>query len=138
MGNIQKIGRSRVSSVLEPAVEPNGPGLHFMDSSSAAAEMVTLCGAAGSVVHYFPTGQGNVIGNPVVPVIKLSGNPLTLETMSEHIDVDVTGILRVEVNLDQAADAALKVLERTANGRLTAAESLRHDEFVLTKLYRSA
>jgi len=138
MGNIQKIGRCKVNSVLAPAVEPKGPGLHFMDSSSAAAEMVTLCGAAGSVVHYFPTGQGNVIGNPIVPVIKLSGNPLTLETMSEHIDVDVTGILRMEMNLDQAADAALKVLERTANGRLTSAESLRHDEFVLTKLYRSA
>ena len=26
--------------------------------------MVTLCAAAGSVVHYFTTGQGNVIGNP--------------------------------------------------------------------------
>jgi len=138
MGNIQKIGRCTVKSVLAPAVEPKGPGLHFMDSSSAAAEMVTLCGAAGSVVHFFPTGQGNVIGNPSVPVIKLSGNPLTLETMSEHIDVDVTGILRMEMNLDQAADAALKVLERTVNGRLTAAEALRHDEFVLTKLYRSA
>jgi len=138
MGNIQKIGRCKVRSVLAPAMEPKGPGLHFMDSSSAAAEMVTLCGAAGSVVHYFPTGQGNVVGNPIVPVIKLSGNPLTLETMSEHIDVDVTGILRMEMNLDQAADAALKVLERTVNGRLTAAEALRHDEFVLTKLYRSA
>jgi (2R)-sulfolactate sulfo-lyase subunit beta len=138
MGNIQKIGRCMVQSALEPAVEPKGPGLHFMDSSSAAAEMVTLCGAGGSVVHYFPTGQGNVIGNPIVPVIKLSGNPLTLETMSEHIDVDVTGILRMEMNLDQAADAALKVLERTVNGRLTAAEALRHDEFVMTKLYRSA
>jgi (2R)-sulfolactate sulfo-lyase subunit beta len=138
MGNIQKIGRCKVNSVLAPATEPKEPGLHFMDSSSAAAEMVTLCGAAGSVVHYFPTGQGNVIGNPIVPVIKLSGNPLTLETMSEHIDVDVTGILKMEMNLDQAADAALKVLERTANGRLTAAEALRHDEFVLTKLYRSA
>jgi (2R)-sulfolactate sulfo-lyase subunit beta len=109
-----------------------------MDSSSAAAEMVTLCAAAGSVVHYFPTGQGNVIGNPICPVIKLSGNPVTLATMSEHIDVDVTGILRLEMNLDQAADAALKVLESTINGRLTAAETLRHDEFVLTKLYRSA
>jgi (2R)-sulfolactate sulfo-lyase subunit beta len=138
MGNIQKIGRCRIQSVLEPAVEPKGPGVHFMDSSSAAAEMVTLCAAAGSVVHYFPTGQGNVIGNPVCPVIKLSGNPLTVETMSEHIDVDVTGILRMEMNLDQAADAALKMLESTINGRLTAAETLRHDEFVLTKLYRSA
>ncbi len=138
MGNIQKIGRCKVQSALEPAVEPAGPGLHFMDSSSAAAEMVTLCGAGGSVVHYFPTGQGNVIGNPIVPVIKLSGNPLTLQTMSEHIDLDLTGILRMEMNLDQAADAALKILERTINGRLTAAEALRHDEYVLTKLYRSA
>jgi (2R)-sulfolactate sulfo-lyase subunit beta len=138
MGNIQKIGRCQVQSALEPAVEPRGAGLHFMDSSSAAAEMVTLCGAAGSVVHYFPTGQGNVIGNPIVPVIKLSGNPLTLATMSEHIDVDLTGILRMEMNLDQAADEAMRVLESTINGRLTAAEALRHDEFVLTKLYRSA
>jgi len=109
-----------------------------MDSSSAAAEMVTLCAAGGSVAHFFPTGQGNIIGNPVIPVIKLSGNPLTVRTMSEHIDVDVTGILRLEMNLDQAADALLKMLERTINGRLTAAETLRHDEFVLTKLYRSA
>ncbi len=138
MGNIQKIGRCKVQSALEPAVEPKGPGLHFMDSSSAAAEMITLCGAGGSVVHYFPTGQGNVIGNPIVPVIKLSGNPLTLETMSEHIDVDLTGMLRVEMNLDQAADLALKVLQDTINGKFTAAEGLRHDEFVITKLYRSA
>jgi (2R)-sulfolactate sulfo-lyase subunit beta len=138
MGNIQKIGRLKVRTVLEPAVEPKKPGLHFMDSSSAAAEMVTLCAAAGSVVHYFPTGQGNIIGNPVIPVIKLSGNPITLKTMSEHIDVDITGILRLEMNLDQAADVALKVLQSTINGRLTSAEALRHDEFVLTKLYRSA
>jgi (2R)-sulfolactate sulfo-lyase subunit beta len=138
MGNIQKIGRCRIQSVLEPAEEPQGPGLHFMDSSSAAAEMVTLCAAAGSVVHFFPTGQGNVIGNPVVPVIKLCANPLTVSTMTEHIDVDLTGLLRIEMNLDQAADRAMEMLERTINGRLTAAETLRHNEYVITKLYRSA
>jgi len=138
LGNIQKIGRCKVTSVLKPAEEPKRPGLHFMDSSSAAAEMVTLCAAAGSVVHFFPTGQGNVIGNPILPVIKLSGNPLTVSTMAEHIDVDLTGILRMEMNLDQAADAALTCLQQTCRGRLTAAEALRHDEFVLTKLYRSA
>lgn len=138
LGNIQKMGRCTVQSVLEPAMEPTGPGLHFMDSSSAAAEMVTLCAAAGSVVHFFPTGQGNVIGNPILPVIKLCANPLTVATMSEHIDVDLTGLLRVELNLDEAADRALAVLEQTIRGRLTSAEALRHDEFVLTKLYRSA
>jgi (2R)-sulfolactate sulfo-lyase subunit beta len=138
LGNIQKAGRCAIVDFLEPAHEPRKPGLSFMDSSSAAAEMVTLCAAAGSVVHFFPTGQGNVIGNPVIPVIKLSANPLTVATMSEHIDVDLSAMLRIEMNLDQAADAALQVLERTINGRLTSAEVLRHNEFVLTKLYRSA
>jgi (2R)-sulfolactate sulfo-lyase subunit beta len=66
LGNIQKIGRKcLVDGVLDKAEMPTGPGLWFMDSSSAAAEMVTLCAASGYVVHFFPTGQGNVIGNPI-------------------------------------------------------------------------
>jgi len=109
-----------------------------MDSSSAAAEMVTLAAAAGFVVHFFPTGQGNVIGNPILPVIKLSANPRTVHTMSEHIDVDVSGLLQRQLNFDQAGDKLLEMMFRTCNGRLTAAETLGHREFVLTKLYRSA
>jgi (2R)-sulfolactate sulfo-lyase subunit beta len=104
----------------------------------AAAEMVTLCAAAGSVLHFFTTGQGNIIGNPIIPVMKICANPLTVETMAEHIDVDLTGMLRLELNLDQVADKILDVMAHTVNGRLTAAEALRHNEFVLTKLYRSA
>jgi (2R)-sulfolactate sulfo-lyase subunit beta len=138
MGNIEKMGRNPVVSVLKPAEAPKEPGLHFMDSSSAAAEMVTLCAAGGSVLHLFTTGQGNIIGNPIIPVMKLCANPLTVETMAEHIDVDLSGILRLELTLDQAADKALEAMAHTVNGRLTAAEALRHNEFVLTKLYRSA
>ncbi|HUP95477.1 MAG TPA: UxaA family hydrolase, partial [Burkholderiales bacterium] len=64
LGNIQKIGKKcKVVGVLDKAEVPTSPGLWFMDSSSAAAEMVTLCAASGYVVHLFPTGQGNVIGN---------------------------------------------------------------------------
>jgi (2R)-sulfolactate sulfo-lyase subunit beta len=132
------MGRCTVRSVLKPAEEPCGPGLHFMDSSSAAAEMVTHCCAAGAVLHLFTTGQGNIIGNLIEPVMKLLANPLTIQTMSEHIDVDLSGILRLDMTLDQAADATMEVMAHTINGRLTAAEALRHDEFVITKLYRSA
>jgi len=139
LGNIQKIGRKcMVDGVLDKAEEPTGPGLWFMDSSSAAAEMVTLCAASGYVVHFFPTGQGNVIGNPVLPVIKLCANPRTVRTMGEHIDVDVSGLLRREMTPDQAGDALIDCMFRTANGRLTAAEALGHREFVLTRLYESA
>ena len=139
LGNIQKIGRKcLVDGVLDKGEMPTGPGLWFMDSSSAAAEMVTLCAAAGYVVHFFPTGQGNVIGNPILPVIKLCANPRTVKLMSEHIDVDVSGLLRREMSPDDAGDKLLECMFRTANGRLTAAEALGHREFVLTRLYESA
>jgi (2R)-sulfolactate sulfo-lyase subunit beta len=139
LGNIQKIGKKcKVIGVIDKAEAPTGPGLWFMDSSSAAAEMVTLLAAAGYVVHLFPTGQGNVIGNPILPVIKLSANPRTVRTMSEHIDHDCSGLLQRQKNLDQTGDELLDVMLRTCNGRLTAAEALGHREFVLTRLYESA
>jgi len=139
LGNIQKIGRKcLVDGVIDKAEAPTYPGLWFMDSSSAAAEMVTLCAASGYTVHFFPTGQGNVIGNPILPVIKICANPKTVRTMGEHVDVDVSGLLRKEMNPDQAGDALLECMFRTANGRLTAAEALGHREFVLTRLFESA
>lgn len=139
LGNIQKIGRKApVIGCLDKAESPTGPGLWFMDSSSAAAEMVTLAAAAGFVVHFFPTGQGNVIGNPILPVIKLSANPRTVRTMSEHIDVDVTGLLQREYDLNAAGDKLLEMMVRTCNGRNTSAEALGHREFVMTRLYESA
>src|SRR5260221_1229667 len=139
LGNIQKIGKKcMVDGVLDKAEVPSGPGLWFMDSSSAAAEMVTLCAASAYTVHFFPTGQGNVIGNPLLPVIKICANPRTVRLMPEHIDVDVSGITRREINMDQAGDKLLEMMFRTANGRLTAAEALGHREFVLTRLYESA
>jgi (2R)-sulfolactate sulfo-lyase subunit beta len=139
-GNFQKIGKkARFIDVLKPAEMPaKGPGLYYMDTSSAAAECVTLQAAAGFVVHLFPTGQGNVIGNPIEPVIKLTANPKTARTMSEHIDLDVSGLLRREMTMDEAGDLLIDITLRTCNGRLTCAEALGHREFVMTKLYQSA
>jgi (2R)-sulfolactate sulfo-lyase subunit beta len=139
LGNIEKTGTKAVLGVLEPAEAPlNGRGLYFMDSSSAAAEHITLMCAGGAVLHMFPTGQGNIVGHPVEPVIKLTGNPHTAQTMMEHIDLDVSGLLTRELTLERAGEQLLDLLVRTANGRLTCAESLGHREFVLTRLYQSA
>jgi (2R)-sulfolactate sulfo-lyase subunit beta len=139
-GNLVKIGKQTAFvDVLGPAEAPaKGAGLYFMDTSSAAAECVTLQCAAGFAVHMFTTGQGNIVVNPIESVIKLTANPRTARTMSEHIDLDVSGILRREMDLDQAGEALIDMLVRTCNGRLTAAEVLGHRDFVLTKLYRSA
>ncbi len=139
LGNIEKTGTKQVVGVLDRAEAPqNGGGLYFMDSSSAAAEHITLMCAGGAVMHLFPTGQGNVVGNPVEPVIKVTGNPKTAASMSEHIDLDVSGLLSRELTLDDAGRQLLDVCIRTARGRLTCAETLGHREFVLTRLFPSA
>ena len=138
MGNIVKTGTAPVVGALAPAEAPTRQGLHFMDTSSAAAECVTLMTAAGGVVNLFPTGQGNVIGNPIQPVVKITANPKTAASMPDHMDVDCSDMLTQGKSVEEAGDELIEIVERTINGRLTAAESLGHREFTITKLYRSA
>ncbi len=137
-GNVQKAGSRPVTGVLDYAEEPKNKGLNYMNTSSAAAEAVTLFAASGAVVHIFTTGQGNIIGNPIEPVIKISANPNTVRTMNEHIDLDVSGLLRFEYDLKEAGRMLHDLTLKTASGRLTANEILKHYEFAPTKLYISA
>jgi len=137
-GNVAKIGLAFIDGVLESAEPPPGKGLWFMNTSSAAAEVLTLFAAAGSVVSVVPTGQGNIIGSPLMPVVKLTANPQTARTMAEHIDLDVSGLLTREISPDQAADLVMDFVRRVAGGRWTASEVLKHHEFVPVKLFRSA
>ena len=138
LGNITKAGKTPIIGVLGPCEEPTAPGRYFMDSSSAAAECITVMMAAGATLHVFITGQGNIVGNPIEPVIKMSANPNTCINMSEHIDVNISGVLSREINMEQAADKVMECVIKTARGRLTDAEALNHKEFVLTRLYPSA
>ena len=79
-----------------------------------------------------------VVGNPLMPVIKLTANPEVAASMPEHIDVDVSGLLQRKMTLDQAGQLLEAHLLRTCNGRLTATESLGHRELSMTRLFRTA
>lgn len=137
-GNIAKTGTAPVVDALGPAETPARVGLNFMDSSSAAAECITLMAAGGAVLHLFPTGQGNIIGHPIEPVIKITANPHTAATMAEHVDVDCSGLLRREYSMAESGELLRACVDRTINGRITCAEALGHREFSLTRLYPSA
>ncbi|MGC8663711.1 MAG: UxaA family hydrolase [Thermoplasmata archaeon] len=138
LGNIQKSGTKKIKGVLDYAEEPKSKGLNFMNTSSAAAEAVTLFAASGAVVHIFTTGQGNIIGNHIIPVIKTTANPKTAQSMKEHIDLDISGLLKFEYDLKEAGDKLYNLLMETASGKLTSNEVLKHFEFAITKLYISA
>ena len=70
----------------------------------------------------------------MVPVVKLTANPHTAQTMPEHIDLDVSRIITDDMSFDEAADATEELVVQTASGRWTSAEVLGHKEFVLTCL----
>ncbi|ARM75449.1 UxaA family hydrolase [Acidianus manzaensis] len=142
LGNIQKLGHRKVNCVLD-YLDPlekakDGGTLCFVNTSSAAAEAVTLFAAKGSVVHLFTTGQGNIVGNPIIPVIKITANPKTSSQMTEHIDVDVSDLLDLKISLEEAGERIYQYMLRVMSGRLTKAEVLQHDEFSPIKLYISA
>ncbi len=82
--------------------------------------------------------RNHVIVLPVEPLFKLTANPITASSMAEHIDLDISGLLRLEYDLVEAGNRLKELVDRTVNGRFSATEAIGHREFVLTKLYRSA
>lgn len=109
--------------------------IKIRDNNLTGHRLALRGAVAGFVIHLFPTGQSNIIGNPIEPAIKLTVNPRTIPATSKRVDL---GVLRYEMTLDEAGDGLIETTIRTCNGRLTAAKALGHREFVLTNWYRSA
>lgn len=129
LGAILKAGNTTLMDVIGYAQEPPGKGLYFMDSPSAATEVSTALAAAGSQIILFSTGTGNPMGNPIVPVMKVTGNPRTAKVLESHIDVDVSDIIAGNASLDDAGSKVISNLERIISGRLTKSEILKHNEY---------
>jgi (2R)-sulfolactate sulfo-lyase subunit beta len=53
----------------------------------------------------------------------------------EHIDLDVSGLLRRQLTINVAGDLVISLLMRTCSGRLTSAEALGHREFAVAWPY---
>lgn len=129
LGAILKAGTAPLQDVLGYGQRPTRPGLYFMDSPSAASEVVTGLSAAGAQMILFSTGTCNPVGNPISPVLKITSNPRTVARMREHLDVDISDVLSANTSLREAGDRIVDAIVRVASGRLTTAEVLAHNEF---------
>jgi altronate dehydratase large subunit len=79
----------------------------------------------------FTTGLGTPTGNPVAPVIKITGNAQTAVSMADNLDADVSGILDGRETLEAAAERLLAEVLEVSSGKSTAAERLGHREFAI-------
>jgi altronate dehydratase large subunit len=124
IGAIAKAGSRQVMEVMEYAERPTKKGLIIMDSPGREVEVVSGFMAAGAQLVVFSTGLGAPFGLPVVPVMKVTGNPRTAKTMADDIDVDVSGIITAGQSVQDAGERLFGEIVRTASGKLAKAEVL--------------
>ena len=128
LGCICKAGTSPVQGVLKYAERPPGPGLYFMDTPGQDAYSVTGMVAGGAQIVLFSTGSGTPLGNPLAPVIKITGNRETATCMADHIDFSAASVLDGSATTEELGEALLRLVLAVADGQLTAAERLGHRE----------
>jgi altronate dehydratase large subunit len=123
--------RAPLEDVVGYAAPITRKGLTVMDTPGLDVESVTGMVAGGAQVVVFTTGLGTPTGNPVAPVIKITGNARTARHMADNMDLDVSGIMDDSETLDAAAGRLFDEVLAVASGRSTAAERLGHREFAI-------
>jgi altronate dehydratase large subunit len=123
--------RAPLTEVVDYAAPIRKKGLTVMDTPGLDVEAVTGMVGGGAQVVAFTTGLGTPTGNPIAPVIKITGNARTARQMADNIDLDVSGIMDESETLDKAADRLFAEVFAVASGKETAAETLGHREFAI-------
>ena len=134
LGCIHKGGHTPVMEVYDYAkqVEPK-KGLVIMDTPGNDPSSVAAMVAGGAQVVVFSTGRGTPTGNPIAPVIKITGNRITFANMEDNIDVDASPLI-YGGDLGEMGDALLKLVAEVASGKQTKAESLGFTEMAIARV----
>lgn len=131
LGGISKGGSTAINEVVEYADIPGEKGLIIMDTPGYDIESVSGMVAGGAQVCVFTSGRGTPIGNALVPVIKITGNKHTFESMEDNIDMDTSGVIEGTRTLDELGDELYEMLVQVCNGKKTKAELYGFDDFAI-------
>jgi altronate dehydratase large subunit len=132
LGATHKAGeRSHLVDVVQYAAPIARRGLTVMDTPGLDVESVTGMVGGGAQVVVFTTGLGTPTGNPIAPVIKITGNARTGRSMADNIDLDVSGVIAQTESIDAAADRLFADVVAVCAGTTVAAERLGHREFAI-------
>lgn len=135
LGCIHKGGHAPVSAVYDYAkqVRPR-EGLVIMDTPGNDPSSVAAMVAGGAQVVVFSTGRGSPTGNPIAPVIKITGNKLTYEKMRDNLDFDASPLIYGTKTLRELGAELYELVRQTADGRQTKAEALGFVETAIARV----
>jgi altronate dehydratase large subunit len=129
LGGISKGGVSPIQEVVEYGALPKKKGLIIMDTPGYDIESVSGMVAGGAQVVLFSTGRGTPTGNPIAPVLKVTGNDETFKRMHDNIDFDASTIIRGKKSIEENGSNLFDLLIQVCNGKFTAAEKLGFNDF---------
>ncbi len=137
LGCMYKAGDQPFVAALEYAQRlplEKARGLYFMDSPGQDIDSITGLVAAGAQIIVFSTGRGTPTGSPIVPVIKITGNADTYGKMGDNLDLNAGRIITEGATVADIGDELFRLVLEVAEGRLSKAESLGHQEFGIYRL----
>ncbi|NVM53569.1 MAG: UxaA family hydrolase [Candidatus Helarchaeota archaeon] len=134
LGTVAKAGKAPIQGLITYGEKPPGQGLFLMVEPGLDVESMTGLAAAGAQLCTFTTGQGTPTGNAIMPVIKVTGNSETIKLMGDDIDLDATRIISGEETIESYGQKILEEIIAVANGKLTIAEKIGHQEFAIWRL----
>jgi len=126
LGAIVKSGTRPIQGVLNYDEKPTSRGLFLKDSPGREAEALTGLAVAGAQAMLFSTGRGAPQGFPIVPVLKICGNPLTYQKMIHDMDVNAGLVITGEKSIQQLGEEVLHTLLRVLSGELTKSEAIKY------------
>ena len=124
LGCIHKAGTRPIQAVLESCEQVQTKGTVVMDTCAYDVCSVAEMTAGGAQLTIFSTGRGTPGGNPIAPVLKLTGNEHTASWMEDFIDFDTSASLRQEKSIEELGEELLQMILRVASGEL-----VKHEEF---------
>jgi len=130
LGAINKSGSKPIKDVLEYTQEVYDTGLFVLDSPGKEDEIMTALAISGANIITFATGGGAPQGLPIVPVLKIAGNPEKCLKMKDHIDIDASGILLGNLSIEEAGEQLFKEMLEVASGKESSAELLGYDRTI--------
>jgi altronate dehydratase large subunit len=128
LGAIVKSGTKIIEGVIDYTEQPKGKGLWIKDSPGREIELMSGMAVGGAQVILFSTGRGAPQGFPVVPVIKICGNPLTYERMGHDMDVNAGKITTGERSLEEVGEEVFEMMLRVASGEVTKGEAIKYNK----------
>ena len=135
LGCIHKGGHSPINAVYDYAKQVESKqGLVIMDTPGNDPSSVAAMVAGGAQVVVFSSGRGTPTGNPIAPVIKLTGNKLTFAKMEDNIDFDASPLIYGTKTLEELGGDLLNMVVETACGKQTKAESLGFTEMAIARV----